>query len=287
MTLKTVLLKPKQNAVNNADEIFIHFSTQRCFIFWLKSHWNVSVSFRIIQQIFIMASLWGSAFGITNLFWFPSKWASNAERCFSSFIISLNKLPSCPLIRRDELFIRSPECHCGVHFSRCFATPKYHPPPRERTNSSPIQSIHYHYSDVIMGMMAYQITSLASVYSIVYSDADQRKHQSSASLAFVRDIHQWPGNAPHKGPVTRKCFNLMTSSCSLFTFRHFSPVTGGFPSQRPVTRSFDIFLICVWTNDWASTRDAGDLWRHSAHYDITVMVNIFYGIHHVIDLLRW
>ena len=49
--------------------------------------------------------------------------------------------------------------------------------------------------------------------STVYSGADQRKHQSSASLAFVRGIHRWPVNSPHKGPVTRKSFHLMTSSC--------------------------------------------------------------------------
>ena len=47
-----------------------------------------------------------------------------------------------------------------------------------------------HYCDVIMTSVASQITSLAVVYSIVYSDADQRKHQSSASLAFVRGIHR-------------------------------------------------------------------------------------------------
>ena len=51
-----------------------------------------------------------------------------------------------------------------------------------------------------------QITSLTSVYSTVYSGAGQRKHQSSASLTFVRGIHQWPVNSPHKGPVTRKTF---------------------------------------------------------------------------------
>ena len=44
----------------------------------------------------------------------------------------------------------------------------------------------YHYSDVIMGAMASQITSLTIVYSTVYSGADLRKHQSSASMAFVR-----------------------------------------------------------------------------------------------------
>ena len=54
--------------------------------------------------------------------------------------------------------------------------------------------------------MASQITSLADVYWGVYSGADQRKRQSSASLAFVRGIHRWPVNSPHKGPVTRKMF---------------------------------------------------------------------------------
>ena len=44
------------------------------------------------------------------------------------------------------------------------------------------------------------------VYSAVYSGADQIKHQSFASLAFVRGIHRWPVNSPHKGPVTRKMF---------------------------------------------------------------------------------
>ena len=56
----------------------------------------------------------------------------------------------------------------------------------------------HHYNDVIMTTIASQITSLAAVYSTVYSDADQRKHQSSASLAFVWGIH-----------------HLMTSSCSM------------------------------------------------------------------------
>ena len=57
-----------------------------------------------------------------------------------------------------------------------------------------------------MGTMVSQITSLTIVYSTVYSGADQRKHQSSASLAFVRGIHRSPVNSPHKLPVTRKIF---------------------------------------------------------------------------------
>ena len=57
-----------------------------------------------------------------------------------------------------------------------------------------------------MGATASQITSLTSAYSTVYPGADHRKHQSSASMAFVRGIHRWPVNSPLKGPVTRKMF---------------------------------------------------------------------------------
>ena len=63
-----------------------------------------------------------------------------------------------------------------------------------------------HYNDVTMGTIASQITSLTSIYSTVYSGADQSKHQSSASLAFVCGIHRGPVNSPHKWPVTRKMF---------------------------------------------------------------------------------
>ena len=53
-----------------------------------------------------------------------------------------------------------------------------------------------------MGAMASQITSLTIAYSTVYWGVDQRKHQNSASQAFVRGIHR------HKWPVTRKVFPL-------------------------------------------------------------------------------
>ena len=56
-----------------------------------------------------------------------------------------------------------------------------------------------HYGDVIMGAIACQITSLTIVYSTVYSDADQKIHQSSASLAFVRGIHRGPVNSRSNG----------------------------------------------------------------------------------------
>ena len=57
-----------------------------------------------------------------------------------------------------------------------------------------------------MRTMESEITILTIIYSTVYSGADQRKYQSSASLAFVRGIHRSPVNSPHKGPVTRKMF---------------------------------------------------------------------------------
>ena len=76
------------------------------------------------------------------------------------------------------------------------------------TAKNPLTPRVRHYIDVIMSPMASQITSLMIVYSTVYSHVDQRKHQSSALLAFGRGIHRWPVNSQHKGPVTRKMFSF-------------------------------------------------------------------------------
>ena len=57
-----------------------------------------------------------------------------------------------------------------------------------------------------MGATASRITILTIVYSTVYSGADQRKHQSSTSLAFVLEIHRGPVNSLHKWPVTQNMF---------------------------------------------------------------------------------
>ena len=94
-----------------------------------------------------------------------------------------------------------------------------------------------------MSAMTSQITSLTIVYSNVYSGADQREHQSSASLAFVRGIHWWPVNSPQKGPVTRKMFpfddiimKCLTNGIAMVTHNistteSFS--TAGLPSMFP------------------------------------------------------
>ena len=65
-----------------------------------------------------------------------------------------------------------------------------------------------HYGDIIISAMASQITTLTIVYAAIYSAANHRKHQSSALLAFLRGIHRWPVNSPHKWPVTRKMFSF-------------------------------------------------------------------------------
>ena len=60
--------------------------------------------------------------------------------------------------------------------------------------------------DTIMSPMASQITAVSIVCQAVCSGADQRKHQSYASLTFVMGFHLWPVNSPHKGPETRKMY---------------------------------------------------------------------------------
>ena len=79
-----------------------------------------------------------------------------------------------------------------------------------------------------MSAVASQITSLTIVCSTVYPDADQRKHQSSASLAFVWGIHRGPVNSPHKWPVTRKMSpfdDVIMSVCRKFSYGQTNKLT--------------------------------------------------------------
>ena len=88
-----------------------------------------------------------------------------------------------------------------------------------------------------MGEMASRITGL----TIVYSTADQRKHQSAAPLAFVRGIHRWPVNSPHKRPITRKMFP-------------FNDVIMKMPVR---------VVLKIWWNTWAIV--PGMYWAYCAH----------------------
>ena len=89
--------------------------------------------------------------------------------------------------------------------------------------------------------LASQITSLTIVYSTVYSGTDERKHQNSASLAFVRGIHPWPVNSSHKGPVTRKTFPLdgvVMTNASIGTFPQLIDFWQIYEVGSPSTKSF-------------------------------------------------
>ena len=89
-----------------------------------------------------------------------------------------------------------------------------------------------------MSAMASQTTSVSMVCSTVCSGANQKNHQSSVGLAFVRGIHRSPVNSPHKRPVTRKCSHLMTSSWYIgFLMDSCSPAFGNRISPVPVNWS--------------------------------------------------
>ena len=93
-----------------------------------------------------------------------------------------------------------------------------------------------HYRDVIMSTRASQITSPTIVYSTISSGADQRKHQSYASLAFVWDIYRWPVNSPHKGPVMRKMFPF--DDVIMWQQRHTSPTRYFYGQSNMLLRTF-------------------------------------------------
>ena len=102
-----------------------------------------------------------------------------------------------------------------------------------------------HYDDVIMSAIASQITSLTVVYSTVYWGADQRKHQSSALLAFVWGIHRDRWIPRTKGQLRGKCFHLMTSSCKPLSEAKVIQFTDTHASLRPNV------LTCLCSNGWS------------------------------------
>ena len=98
-------------------------------------------------------------------------------------------------------------------------------------------------------------------------------------FTFSPQIRQWGKGVIQKWKISylislRKawwCHQMETFSMLLTFCEGNPPVTSGFPSQRPVTRSCDVSLICAWTNGWANNWDAGSLRCLHTHYDATVM----------------
>ena len=164
--------KPRKHSEMRVSKRITHqneFSTHEIWICSITS-WHGN-AFRFI------GTLWELSAG---LWWIPlAKVVSNTDIFFD---VSLNKLSK--MVSPLMLLVAS----------------------RRSRDLTVMPWIYYHYNDVIISAMASQITSLTIVYSTVYSGADQRRYQSSASLAFVRGNHRWPVNSPHKWTVTRKMF---------------------------------------------------------------------------------
>ena len=88
-------------------------------------------------------------------------------------------------------------------------------------------------------------------------------------------------NVPHDDVIKWKHFSVLLAPCE-----RNSPVSGEFSSQRPVTRSFDIFFE-LRLNKQLNNRDAGDLRRHHAHYDVIVMFPLEQSFQNVWDRSRF
>ena len=101
-----------------------------------------------------------------------------------------------------------------------------------------------------MGAMASQITGLTIVYSTVNSGADQRKYQSSASLALVPGIHRWSVNSPHKCPATWKLFPF---DDVIMKRGKFSPAWSGFEPKKASQCIGTLKLNSAWTK-WSLFR---------------------------------
>ena len=124
----------------------------------------------------------------------------------------------------DKMVVGSSYLHNGISFTG-------------KTSLSQSQTYHpgaNYTSDVITSVMASQITGVTIVCSTVSSGADQRKHQRSTLLAFVRGIHGWPVNFPHKGLVARKMFPF--DDANMFFHHNSNSMAIGFYSINSIAR---------------------------------------------------
>ena len=97
---------------------------------------------------------------------------------------------------------------------------------------------------------------------ITYTVSSQWRLSDTASMITDNSI------VPMMTSSNGNIFRVTGPLCGEFT----GP--GEFPTQRPVTRSFDVFFICAWINDWVKNREAGDFRRHRGNYDVNVMFNL-------------
>ena len=161
-----------------------------------------------------------------------------------------------------------------------------------------------------MSAVASQITGVSIVYSTICSGADQRKHQSSASLAFVRGIHRLPVNSPHKGPVARKMLSfddvimpmpkvtafrayphLLVNSIKLRLERRHITVISGRVTRMLRKATAD---IGDWPLKWLNTIPCGPrcsvLWfnkfHNVVHYYINTLDLTYVWMIHIINIYK-
>ena len=130
--------------------------------------------------------------------------------------------------------------------------------------------------------------SVSNHHSTVYSDADQRKHQSSTSLAFVRGIHRGPVNSPHKWPVTRKMLpfddvimmhhqltaNIRDNDLDILRVQSINVCFSIMDTYRPTRHGPLVMatnLLCQDLNTWVTTRCTSS---HGGRYDDINIYNV-------------
>ena len=114
-----------------------------------------------------------------------------------------------------------------------------------------------HYSDVIMSKMSSQMTGVLSVCSAVCSGADQRKHQSAASLVFVRGIHRGAMNSPtriRRHQFLNRCFASMFSYSNQFILKSYNFC------HVDVSESKSRWIVLSWRQDMAMGKKSLNHW---------------------------
>ena len=137
------------------------------------------------------------------------------------------------------------------------------------------------------------IISESTVWVSACSCWQQKKHQRPAFLALCEGNPAIPSGFPSQSMRDGDnsslawsdrgflSFTMTSSNGSIFRVTGLSagnsPVTGEITPQRPVTRSFEVSLICAWINRWVNNREAGDLRGHRAHYYSIVIIAYFHA----------
>ena len=130
-----------------------------------------------------------------SLYRFCTAWHQNASTCMNVVHMQRESL------FQDEILNNGCNSSFLPNFRGCLAKPLM------KLSRGLLNIIH-----IIELKLSLKSPTSRLLASTVRSGADQRKYQDSASLDFVRGIHQWQMDSPHEGPATRKYFHLMTSS---------------------------------------------------------------------------